>query len=64
MRIRIVKLPPAPMMDGYAVADFELGRVYEVDTRVGWYLIVAGYAEAQPEKAEAADRSRPASKQR
>jgi hypothetical protein len=45
MLIRIIKALPAPLMDGFDVSGFHDGRVYDVDTRLGRYLIVAGYAE-------------------
>lgn len=43
MRIRIVKPLPAPMMDGFNVRDLRVGQVYDLDSRMGNYLIVAGY---------------------
>ena len=45
MLVRIIKALPAPLMDGFDVRGFFAGRVYEVESRVGRYLIVAGYAE-------------------
>src|SRR5438874_13833635 len=30
-RLRVTKLPPAPLMDGVDVSRFELGRVYTVE---------------------------------
>jgi len=45
MLIRIVKALPAPMMDGFDVREFHTSRLYEVDSRTGNYLIIAGYAE-------------------
>ena len=44
MRIRIIKHLPAPMMDGFDVRAFHPHEAYDVDARVGNYLIVAGYA--------------------
>jgi len=55
MRIRIIKLPPAPVMDGFDVAQFQLHDAYDVEARLGWYLIVAGYAERDREHPESAD---------
>ena len=54
--IRLIKRLPAPMMDGFDVRRFEtVNRIYTVDTRLGRYLIVAGYAlqvdETAPDKA-------------
>jgi hypothetical protein len=45
MLIRIVKALPAPKMDGFDVSQFRVERVYDVEPRLGRYLIVAGYAE-------------------
>src|SRR4051812_22216524 len=39
MRIRIVKKPPAPLMDGFDVAAFRPDAIYDVDERIGYYLI-------------------------
>lgn len=44
MRVLIVKVPPAPMMDGFDVRRFRVHRTYEVDELMGNYLIIAGYA--------------------
>jgi hypothetical protein len=44
MRIRIIKTPPAPVMDGFDVRNFRANRIYEIDPRPGTYLIIAGYA--------------------
>jgi hypothetical protein len=44
MQIRIVKNPPAPRMDGWDVSAFCVGQECEVESRIGNYLIVAGYA--------------------
>src|SRR3954463_2907154 len=44
MQIRIVKNPPAPRMDGWDVSGFCVGQEYEVESRIGNYLIIAGYA--------------------
>ena len=45
MLIRIVKRLPAPQMDGFDVQRFISGRLYDVDNRLGRYLIVSEYAE-------------------
>jgi len=45
MLIRIIKAPPAPLMDGYEVRMFRVAYLYEVEPRIGNYLVVAGYAE-------------------
>ena len=45
MLIRIVRPLPAPLMDGFDVRQFQTRQLYEVDVRIGNYLIVAGYAE-------------------
>ena len=43
-RLRVTKLPPAPLMDGVDVSRFELGRVYTVEAALANYLVLAGYA--------------------
>jgi len=54
MRIRVVKTPPAPMMDGFDVRGLLAGHIYDIDSRLAAYLIIAGYAvpaddESEPE---------------
>lgn len=44
MRIRIIKTPPAPLIDGFDMRDLRAGEVYDVDAQRGTYLIAAGYA--------------------
>jgi hypothetical protein len=44
MRILIVKVPPAPLMDGLDVRRFHAHHTYDVDDLMGDYLIIAGYA--------------------
>jgi len=46
MLIRIIKPLPAPKMDGFDVRGFRVNLVYDVDSRLGRYLIVAGYGAA------------------
>jgi len=60
MLIRVIKRLPAPMMDGFDVRRFEtVNRIYSVDTLIGRYLIVAGYAlqvdEMAPDRAPKRD---------
>ena len=43
--IRIVKPPPAPLMDGFDVRDLRVHHTYDVDTVLGRYLVIAGYGE-------------------
>ena len=45
VRIRIVRPPPAPWMDGHDVGRFQFDHIYNVPDQLGRYLIVAGYAE-------------------
>lgn len=48
MRIRLTKLPPAPLVDGFDVREYRAGLVgetYEVHANLARYLIAAGYAE-------------------
>ena len=52
MRIRLTKLPPAPLVDGFDVREYRAGLVgetYEVDANLAQYLIAAGYAERTKE---------------
>jgi hypothetical protein len=49
--IRITKALPAPLMDGFDVSGFRLQQVYDVEHRIGRYLVVAGYAAALDETA-------------
>ncbi len=58
MRIRLVKAVPAPKMDGFDLRGLQLDHVYDVDDRVGRYLIVAGYAVALDETSESSKPSR------
>ena len=44
MRIRIIKQPPAPLLDGFDVRGLRAHQIYDVDIRVGNYLLIAGYA--------------------
>ena len=53
MEIRIIKRPPAPLMDGFDLRGLEVGRVYVVDQRLGRYLVAGGYGT--PEKADQND---------
>ena len=46
--VRLVRPPPAPLMDGFDVGGFKTGVVYDLDERLARYLIVAGYAVAEP----------------
>lgn len=45
MRIRIIKNVPPPVMDGFDVLGMRAEQVYDVDRRIGDYLIIAGYAD-------------------
>jgi len=44
MRIRVIKTIPAPLMDGFDVRALRVDHVYDVDSRMGQYLVIAGYA--------------------
>jgi hypothetical protein len=52
MLIRIIKALPAPKIDGFDVRGLSINHVYDVDSRLGRYLIVAGYGEAMREAAQ------------
>ena len=59
-RIRIIAPPKPREFDEYSVAHFEVGRIYEVSSRLATLLILGGYAEpvnaAGEDLAEAADK--------
>jgi hypothetical protein len=44
MRIRIIKTPPAPLMDGFDVRNMAAGQIHEVERGTADYLVLAGYA--------------------
>ena len=44
LRIRVTKTPPAPLMDGFDLANLLAGGFYDVDGRTANYLVIAGYA--------------------
>jgi hypothetical protein len=44
MRIRIIKPPPAYVIDGFDVGGMSAGHIYDVDARMAKYLVVAGLA--------------------
>jgi hypothetical protein len=44
MQIRVIKTPPAPLMDGFDVRDIHAGYICDVDARTANYLVIAGYA--------------------
>jgi hypothetical protein len=60
MRIRLVMLPPAPLVDGFDVGQYRggpVGEIYDVEPKLARYLILAGHAEtASSPIAEADDR--------
>ena len=59
IRIRIDALPKAGDMEEFDLRRFRVGETYDVPPQLASLLIVAGYAEVFPrraERAEAADR--------
>lgn len=54
MRVRIIKNPPAPLMDGFNVGGMRVEHTYDVDHRMGRYLIIAGYAQRAEDEPELA----------
>jgi hypothetical protein len=59
MRIRVIKTPPAPLMDGVDVRNFHADHVYTVDDgRIANYLIRAGYAIPYDDVHEPTDRQK------
>jgi hypothetical protein len=55
--IRIVKPPPAPLMDGFDVRGLRVGQMHDVENPLGRYLVIAGYAERID--VTASDKSKP-----
>jgi hypothetical protein len=47
MKVRIVRVPPARLLEGVDLGpfQFEKGRAYELDSRVARVLVVWEYAE-------------------
>ena len=58
MLIRIVKALPAPLMDGFDVSRFRAEHVYDVEPRLGRYLVLADYAVLVPESVSDTDKNR------
>jgi len=44
LRVMITRPPPAPLMDGFDVGSYRKGVMYDVEYRLGRYLMNAGYA--------------------
>ena len=44
MQVRIIKTPPAYVIDGFDVRGMLAGHVYDVDPRMANYLVLAGFA--------------------
>ena len=44
MRVRVLKTPPAYVVDGFDVRSLRADHVYDLDTRMANYLVIAGYA--------------------
>ena len=66
MRVRILRLPGGtdPALEGFDLAPYEIGKVYNINARVAELLIVCGYAAPEmrqtvPGAAPVADRRRP-----
>ena len=57
-RIRLVRIPPAPVVDGFdmqALRAGPVGAVLRVDARLAHYAVAAGYAELDEEPRDQAD---------
>jgi len=64
MRVRVVKVLPAPIMDGFEVGGLRPEHVYDVDEQLAKYLVLTGYAvrvrDPQPrQKGECPNRTLP-----
>jgi hypothetical protein len=49
MKIRLIKLPAAPLVDGFNLQQYQaglVGAIHDVDPPLARYLIAAAYAEA------------------
>ena len=55
MRIRIVKTPPAYVIDGFEMRGLRAGGTYEVDTRLGNYVVRAGFGVTADDDSEPAN---------
>ncbi len=55
MRIRIVSLPAAREVEGFSLARFDVGELYDVDARLGQLLIVMGFAMLEMRAAQRGD---------
>jgi hypothetical protein len=63
VKVRIVKLPPAPIIDGHDVREYRaglIGEIHAVPEPLARYLVAAGYAEYVTPLEQAADRGRKA----
>jgi hypothetical protein len=62
VKVKLISLPPAPVIDGFDVQQYRAGRLgetYDVEAKLGRYLIAAGYAMASAlPLADAAERPR------
>jgi len=57
-RIRLVRIPPAPVVDGFDVQALRaapVGAVFRVDARLALYAVAAGYAELYEDPRDQAD---------
>jgi hypothetical protein len=67
VRVRLVKAPPAPLVDGFDMRGLRAGHLYDTPVRLARYLVIAGYAVVTPERLEregtAADRAAAPSRQ-
>lgn len=61
-RIRLVRIPPAPVVDGFdmqALRAGPVGAVFRVDARLALYAVAAGYAELYEDPRDHADDAGP-----
>jgi hypothetical protein len=57
-RIRVIRMPPAPVVDGFdmqALRAGPVGAVLRIDARLAHYAVAAGYAELDEEPQNQAD---------
>jgi hypothetical protein len=58
MRIRIVKTPPAYVIDGFDMRGLRAGQTYELDARLANYVVMAGFGTGADEKPAVPKKSR------
>ena len=58
MVVRIIR-KPGGVIDGMNLNHYQVGRAYDIDTRLAEYLIVDGFAKVEMRRARRSFRARP-----